>query len=321
MFSQLQDKRVLVTGGTGMIGFFVAEMLVNAGAIVTVASFDDVEAPVGAQKIKADLRNLDSCRKVTANQEIVFQVAGIKASARITKSRPASFLVPLLMMNTNLLEAARENGARRIIYTSSIGTYAAAELLREDQYFIGSDPMDTYPGWAKRMGELQVRSYVEEFKSPEFSIIKPSNVYGPRDSFDPDNAMVIGSLMGRCFRESGDIPVRGNGSAIRDLIFAEDVARGIVMSAISIPNQTFNLGAGFGVSIREVVEVLSEVTGRTFFFENNKEPEHAVRILDITFASSILGWKPTVDLRTGLEKTWKWLVDSGSLDEKRLSYF
>lgn len=304
-----------------MIGYFVAEILVKMGASVTVSSLDDLEAPQGTQKIKSDLRDFDTCKELTRNKDIVFQVAGIKASARITKSRPASFFVPLLMMNTNLLEAARIGGVERVIYTSSIGTYAAGNLLSEDSFVFGSEPMDTYPGWAKRMGELQLQSYLEEFKSPSFVIIKPSNVYGPRDNFDPKNAMVIGSLMGRCLREKGDIPVRGNGSAVRDLVYAEDVARGIVMSCFGEQNHTFNLGAGYGTSISDIVLELAQITGRNFYFENDPEPDYPVRILDNSKAKLLLDWRPETDLNTGLERTWKWLLETGSFDGRRHSYF
>src|ERR1041385_5533070 len=117
-----QGKRVLVTGGTGLIGRPLVEMLVAQGAIVTVASLDDPSrAPQGITFVRADLRELSNCLEICKGQEMVFQLAGVKGSPPMTAKRPASFFVPTITFSINMMEAARRSGAERFLFTSSVG--------------------------------------------------------------------------------------------------------------------------------------------------------------------------------------------------------
>ena len=125
------DRKVLITGGTGLIGREVGKILVEAGANVTVVSLDSLMPIDRVKYIHGDLTDLNFCLEVTKNIDFVFHLAGIKGSINVTKSRPASFFVPLLMFNTNVLEASRRNGVKKLVYTSSIGAYPAAEIFEE----------------------------------------------------------------------------------------------------------------------------------------------------------------------------------------------
>jgi len=106
---------VLVTGGTGLIGREVVRALIQLKANVFVVSLDRVEPIEGANYIFGDLTSLDFCLQVTKNMDYVFHLAGIKGSIDVTKSRPATFFVPLLMFNTNVLEASRRNGVKKLV--------------------------------------------------------------------------------------------------------------------------------------------------------------------------------------------------------------
>src|SRR3989344_414590 len=104
------------------------------------------------------------------------------------------------MMNTNMLEASRQNNIKKLVYTSSIGAYSPAETFKESDEELGNyrgDPMDLFPGWAKRMAELQILAYLKQYKIKSYSVVRPCNVYGPGDNFDPENAMVIPSLISK----------------------------------------------------------------------------------------------------------------------------
>ena len=110
--------------------------------------------------------------------------------------------------------------------------------------------MDMYPGWAKRMAELQIRAYKEQY-GLNWSIVRPSNVYGPGDNFDPNNAMVIPSLMMRIHRGENPLMVWGSGLSIRDFVFSRDVAEGIVLALYFGTRGDFvNLGSGKGVEYK-----------------------------------------------------------------------
>ena len=105
-------KTCIVTGGTGMIGRFVIERLLSYAAIVKCVSLDDIVLNSNVEYIKRDLADFNMCKEVTSGADCVFHIAGIKGSVEVTKSKPASFLVPLLQMNTNIIEASRQNNIK-----------------------------------------------------------------------------------------------------------------------------------------------------------------------------------------------------------------
>jgi GDP-L-fucose synthase len=318
----LSGANCLVTGGTGMIGREVVRILCDAGARVRSLSLDELQVDSRAEQIKADLADFGRVQELTKGMEYVFHVAGIKGSVEVTKSKPASFLVPLLMMNTNVLEAARLAGARKAVYTSTIGAYAAAEVFREEEYDEAEPPMDHYPGWAKRIAEMQIHTYRIQYGLENFAIVRPCNVYGPGDSFKPESAMVIPTLMARIARGERPVVVWGDGSAIRDFAFARDVAEGIVLALWHGTRDSFvNLGSGRGVSIRELVETLRSFIEFDYEFDPSKPAGYPRRVMDISRAQSWIGYAPSTSLRQGLEETWRWFQDHRDEHQARKSYF
>lgn len=316
-------KSVLVTGGSGMIGSFVVARLAEFDARVVSVSLDDLPPPAGVEAKKVDLREFSACLDLMRDIDVVFHVAGVKASIDITLSRPATFLTAILMMNTNVIEAARRSGVSRLAYTSSIGAYAPAEVFTEDSDTeFTAAPMDTYPGWAKRMAELQIQACRAEFGTDGFAVVRPCNVYGPRDNFDPDNAMVIPSLMARIATGESPFPVWGDGSAIRDFAYASDVADGIILAAYYGTGDSFvNLGSGTGVSVRQLVEILTEITGVPHQFDTDKPNGFPRRVMNIDKAISTLGYQPQVDLKSGLTETWEWYERHRGDSSNRHNYF
>lgn len=242
--SLFRDANVLVTGGTGMIGRCLVESLVSLGAKVRIASLDDPSrAHPGAVFRRADLTRIEECLEACAGMEFVFHLAGIKGSPLMTAKKPASFFVPTILFNTNMMEAARRSGVRRYLYTSTVGVYAPAEIFREDDVWktFPSDN-DKFAGWAKRMGELQAEAYRIEHGWNGVSIVRPANVYGRYDNFDPANAMVIPSLIRRALDGEDPFVVWGDGSPVRDFIHASDVAAGMQFVVEKCFLQPVNLG-------------------------------------------------------------------------------
>ena len=318
---EFDRKRCLVTGGTGLIGRQVVKILCDAGADVTIVSLDKVKVDDRAQYILADLTDFGVCKDVTANVGFVFHLAGVKGSIEVTKKKPASFLVPLLMFNTNVLEACRVNGVQKVVYTSSIGAYPSAEVFRESD---GSDgpPMDMFPGWAKRMAEMQIEAYRIQYGLENFSVVRPCNVYGPGDNFDPNNAMVIPSLMWRILNKEDPVIVWGDGSAVRDFAFSRDVAEGVILALHYCTKRRFvNLGSGTGYSIRELVETLQSFLDFNYEFDTSKPSGFPRRVMDISLAREMIRYNPTTSLLDGLQETWEWFVHNQDEYLKKKNYF
>lgn len=315
-----EGRNVLITGGTGLIGREVSRYLVRQKANVTTVSLDHVNPVSGSNHIVGDLTDLNFCLDITKEMDYVFHLAGIKGSIEVTKSKPASFLVPMLMFNTNVLEASRRNKIKKLVYTSSIGAYPAAELFIETMGESG-DPMDTYPGWAKRMAELQVRAYFEEY-GLEWSVVRPCNVYGPGDNFDPDNAMVIPSLMMRISEGENPLRVWGDGTAVRDFAFSRDVAFGTIQALMHGTRGSFvNLGSGVGYSIKELLETLQSVVPFNYEFDTSKSGGFPRRVMDIERAKKWLGYEPKTSLLEGLRETWTWFLSNKEEYLLKKNYF
>tara|TARA_B100000315_G_C14494409_1_gene549205 strand:- start:151 stop:1137 length:987 start_codon:yes stop_codon:yes gene_type:complete len=320
ILQNFHNKKVLVTGGTGMIGREVVKILCNVGSNVKVVSLDDIIVDKRAEHIKADLTDLSVCKKVTYGMNYIFHIAGIKGSIKVTKSKPASFFVPLLMFNTNILEASRMNGVEKLVYTSSIGAYSNAEVFIETENRDGL-PMDMYPGWAKRMAELQIKAYREQY-GLDWSVVRPCNVYGPGDNFDPDNAMVIPSLMMRIHKGEDPLLVWGDGSAIRDFAFSRDVAEGIILALCHGTRGDFvNLGSGEGITIKQLVETLHSFLGFNYEFDTTKSSGFPKRVMDISRAKIWINYNPSISLIDGLKETWRWFQDHQDEFLKRKNYF
>lgn len=314
--------RVLVTGGTGMIGREIVRLLCEADSHMQVVSLDRIQVHPAAAHVFGDLCDFEFCKAVTRDKEYVFHVAGIKGSIEVTKTKPASFFVPLLMMNTNVLEACRINRVGKVVYTSSIGAYPSAEVFREPEEPETEPPMDMFPGWAKRMAELQIQAYKIQYGLDNFAVVRPCNVYGPGDNFDPENAMVIPSLMARIYRKEDPVVIWGDGSGIRDFAYSEDVAKGMILALHHGTNsRCVNLGSGTGYSIRELVETLRSFLDFNYVFDATKPAGFPKRVMDISLAREMLGYNPVTSLREGLEKTWQWYVEHADEHLKKVNYF
>ncbi|MCR9204603.1 MAG: NAD-dependent epimerase/dehydratase family protein [Halobacteriovoraceae bacterium] len=308
-----ENKKVLVTGGTGMIGRPLVEMLTNQGAKVRIASLDDAsQAHPSSEFFKTDLRIYDNCREVCEGMDYVFHLAGIKGSPKITTTKPASFMVPMMLFNTNMMEGAFRAGVEKYLYTSSVGVYSPAEVFYEDDVWkTFPSENDRFSGWAKRMGELQAEAYKVEHGWKDITIVRPANVYGPFDNFHPETSMVIPALIKRVADGENPLTVWGDGTPIRDFVYTDDVARGILFAMDKGSGGTFNLGSGNGMSIKELVTTLQEITGSSLevFWDKEKPNGDKKRILDMSRIQS-LGFRNEVSLKDGLTKTLEWYKDN-----------
>ncbi|MEW6558265.1 MAG: NAD(P)-dependent oxidoreductase [Elusimicrobiota bacterium] len=314
-------KNVLVTGGTGLIGRQVVDILCNIGTNIKIVSLDKININPKVEHIYGDLTNFEFCKKITKDVNFVFHLAGIKGSIEIVEKKPASIFVTLLMMNTNVLEACRMNKVSKVVYTSTIGTYTSAEVFKESDYRIDSIPMEL-TSWSKRMAELQIHTYKLQYNLDNFAIVRPANVYGPGDNFDPKNAMVIPSLMYRIYSEEEPLVVWGNGSAVRDFVYSRDVAEGCILALYYGTKAGFvNLGSGQGTTIRELVETLHKFIDFNYKFDQSKPAGFPKRVMDISLAKKLIDYNPTTSLLDGLKETWNWFLNNQNEYLKKKNYF
>ncbi len=321
-----QGKKVLVTGGTGMIGVEVVKLLLKQGADVRVASLDDASR-VGpdVEFIRGNLMEWEFCQKITKGMDYVFHLAGIKGSVGIGNAKAASFFVPHLLMNTLMMEAAHKAGVSRYLFTSSIAVYHPVDVFVEDNAWDGPPhPSDKYAAWAKRMGELQGEAYQKEYGWDKIAIVRPANVYGPYDNFDSKTGMVIPSLIARVVLGENPLVVWGDGSAVRDFIFARDCAEGMLLALEHGANCTpINLGSGVGTSIRQAVDAVCSAfdVPPKVIWDITKPAGQPIRLMDMTRAREMIGFVPRTSIEDGVRETVEWYLENSELAAKRYNVF
>ena len=320
-----KNKRVLVIGGTGMIGRELVLMLLKLGAFVRVASLDDPSrAPQGVEFIKADLTESTSCNKVCDGMEYVFNLAGVKGSPLVCQTNPVEFFDNTILFSLNILKAAYRAKVQRFLFTSSIGVYAPSEIFREDDVWkTFPSRNDWFAGWAKRMGELQVEAYKIQYDWKDIAIVRPANVYGNYDNFSPNDAMVIPSLIRRAVDGENPLVVWGDGTPVRDFIHARDVAKGMLLVMEKMPEKPVNLGSGIGVTIKEIAEnVCKYVHGdeKALVWDATKPSGDKKRLMDTSYAQS-LGFAPEISIEDGIKETIAWYKAHKDIVNKRYNVF
>jgi GDP-L-fucose synthase len=320
-----QSKKILVTGGTGMIGRQLVPLLIEAGAEVRVAALDDPSLSDSRTEYRrGDLTDRSFCDEIVAGQDMVFHLAGIKGAAGLSARKPASFFVPLILMNTQMMAAAHTAGVERYLYTSSIAVYEPKAVFVEDEAWDGPPhPSDLFPSWAKRMGELQAEAYKIEHGWDKIAIVRPANVYGPGDDFSP-NGMVIPSLIRRVVEGESPLVVWGDGSTVRDFIFSRDVARGMMLAIEKGADCTpMNLGSGDGVAIRDLVAALRNILDDPpeVVWDTDKPTGEPIRLMDLTRAREKIGFQPQTSLEEGVKETFEWYLENGGGADTRFSAF
>jgi len=317
-------KRVLVTGGTGLIGRPLVEGLLEKGANVRIASLDPASrAHQDVEFHQVDLTERQNCRDVCKGMNYVFNLVGVKSTPKMSLEKPASYLVPTLLFNTNMMEAAREEGVENYMFTSTIGVYAPAPVFYEDDVWkTFPSEKDRFPGWAKRIGELQAEAYRIQYGWEGISIVRPANVYGPHDNFCSENSMVVPSLIKRAVDGENPMVVWGDGSAVRDFIHARDVADGMMRVMESGYTEPVNIGSGNGYSISALVDaILPNLKKRPQVeWDTTKPTGDKMRVMDNSRMRS-LGWEPRISLEEGVREVMGWYSRNRGDAGKRYDVF
>jgi len=318
----LSTKRVLVAGGTGTIGSQLVPKLIKNGNDVTVVSMDSLDYAKqvlgpSVRFFQLDLTDIDNCLRVTKGFDHVYNLVGIKGSVGIGETKVASYFVPMLRFQTNLMDAAFQNEVARYMFVSSICIYPQADVHFEDNAWNGMPKQnDRIPGIAKRVGELQGEAYLKEHGWDAVRIIRPSNVFGPYDDFNPETAQVIPALIYRMLEGENPVKVWGDGTAVRDFVFSEELAEWMIIAMDKLPACTpINLGSGVGYTIKEIAETISKNTPLRpkIEWDKSKPSGDPVRLMNIEKAEKLIDYKPKTSIDKGIKKTISWYSNNKDL--------
>ena len=295
-------ERVLVTGAAGVIGTAVGNLLRSQGRDVVSVSSQD-----------ADLRQFSDARRLiddvapTAIIHLAAKVHGLMGNVGVQ----GEMFLDNLQINSNLIEVARLAGVSKVVGMGSVSIYSdTVELpMRESDVWSGPPhASESGYGHAKRAMLAQLEAYEDQY-GIEFAFAVSTNLFGPHDRFDEFKGHVIPSLISKFHRaqSAGDsVTVWGSGRATRDFLFSVDAAAALVRM-LDAGNGVYNLASGNDVTIRELIDTLTEVTGFTGAVEwdPSKPDGQAARAYDITRIAA-LGWAPQYPLADALAETYSW---------------
>ena len=307
-----QDKRVMVTGGTGFLGSFVVDKLTARGAaeIVTPRSVDyDLTQLEAIKQLFRDTAHKG--RPVDMIIHLAARVGGIGAN----RENPATFFYDNLMMGAQLMH---ESHLRRVPKFVAIGTvcaypkYAPIPFREEDLWNGYPEETNAPYGLAKKMMLVQSQTYRQQYGFNSIYLL-PVNLYGPRDNFDLETGHVIPALIRKCLeaKARGDdhIMAWGDGSPTREFLYVADAAEGILLAAERYnESQPVNLGSAFEISIKELLQTIAQVTGFTgeIRWDTSKPNGQPRRKLDTSRARELFGFVAERPFAEGLRETVDW---------------
>lgn len=300
-----KHKKVLVTGGSGFLGSHLVNLLKELDP-------KEVFAPGSFQY---DLRNLDACKEVVADKDIIIHLAGIVGGIGFNLTNPATMFYDNLIMGIQLIEQARLAGVKKFVVIGTICAYPKFTPIpfKEEDLWNGYPEGTNAPyGLAKKMLLVQTQAYRKQYNFNAIYLL-PVNLYGPGDNFDLQSAHVIPSLIRKVdnalVQGENQITVWGTGRPTREFLYVEDAAKGILLAtqAYDKPDPV-NLGSGMEVSIRELAEKICGIMGfrGEIVFDSSKPDGQPRRRLDVTKAKREFGFSATTSFDKGLKKILEW---------------
>lgn len=318
-----KDKRVIVTGGAGFLGSYVVNRLREwqIGEVVVPRSSE------------YDLRNIDAVRQLlhdTSNSgrgavDMVIHLAANVGGIGANRERPAEFFYDNLMMGVQLIHECWLAGVQKFVATGTICAYPkfAPIPFKESSLWDGYPEETNAPyGLAKKMMLVQSQTYREQYRFNSIFLL-PVNLYGPRDNFDIHSSHVIPALIRKCVEAkacgNNKIIAWGDGSPTREFLYVEDCAEGILLAAERYnESMPVNLGSSFEISIRDLMELIAQVTGYEgeIVWDTSKPNGQPRRKLDVERAREAFGFESKTKFEEGLSQTVKWYEEHVNLQKQ-----
>ena|ERR1700682_1050648 len=302
-----QGRRVTVTGGKGFLGRRVVSLVKESGA-GEVFAFGSAEY---------DLTRQDQVAKMYSDQrpDVVLHLAARVGGIGANRDNPGRFFYENAIMGVELMEQARRTGVEKFVQVGTVCAYPKFTPVpfSEDNLWDGYPEETNAPyGVAKKALLVQAQAYREQYGFNAIYLL-PANLYGPGDNFDLHSSHVIPALIRKCIEardsHADSVTVWGTGTATREFLYVDDAARGIVIaSELYNKPEPVNLGATGEVSIRELAELIAELTGfeGVLTWDTSMPDGQPRRKLDVERARQEFGFTAQVDLREGLRRTIDW---------------
>ncbi len=303
----LQDQKILVTGGAGFLGKQVVDQLCQAGA-----TKNNISIP---RSRELNLCQWSNCQQAVQGQDIVIHLAAHVGGIGLNRDKPAELFYDNLMMGTQLIHAAYQEGVEKFVCVGTICAYPKFTPVpfQEDDLWNGYPEETNAPyGIAKKALLVQLEAYRQQYGFNGIFLL-PVNLYGPEDNFDPQSSHVIPALIRKVYeaqqRGEKELPVWGDGSPTREFLYSTDAARGIVLATQKY-NETapVNLGTNQEITIKDLVETICELMEfeGEIIWQRDKPNGQPRRCLDTQRAKDKFGFVAETEFRQGLKNIIDW---------------
>jgi len=306
----LSKKRITVTGGKGFLGTHLIRKLREERKCQNVFIADLLEY---------DLRVLEDIKRMYEKQrpDIVIHLAAVVGGIGANRENPGRFFYDNAIMGIQLMHEAYLRNVEKFVALGTICCYPKfTEVPFKEEYLWDGYPEETNApyGLAKKMLLVQSQAYRQQYRFNSIFLM-PVNLYGPGDNFDPKSSHVIPALIKKCkeAKENGDdhIVVWGTGNASREFLYVEDAAEAIILATEKYnKHDPVNIGAGFEIKIKDLVELIAKLTGfkGKIVWDITKPDGQPRRMLDTSRAKEEFGFKAKIDFDDGLKKTIEWYI-------------
>jgi GDP-L-fucose synthase len=299
------DRKIYIAGHRGLAGSAIWRDLSGKGHANLI----------GWSSSELDLRDAKATMNAICQEkpDVIIMAAARVGGIVANSTHPVEFLNENIRIQTNVFEAAHAAQVPRLLFLGSSCIYPkySEQPIKESALLTGQlEESNNAYAIAKIAGVLQVQSYRKQYGHKWISVM-PTNLYGPGDNYNPDSSHVLAALVRRFSEAVRDganrVVVWGSGSPRREFLHSSDLARGVEFLLQNYDDlEPINLGAGMDISIRELAELIAEITGfqGEIIWDESKPDGTPRKLLDVSKIKN-LGWEPLVDLREGLEKTCK----------------
>lgn len=311
------SSRIFISGHRGLVGSAIERRLRLEG-------FRDV---IVRARSELDLRDQAAVDDFFAAEQpdYVFHAAGVVGGIHANNSRPADFIADNLQIAVNVVDAAWRNGVTKLLFLGSSCIYPkhAPQPLKEESLLTGPlEPTNEWYAMAKLAGLKMCQAYRRQFGFDAITLL-PTNLYGPGDNFDLESAHVLPALLRKIdeahAKGAESVVIWGSGTPRREFMYVDDLADACLFAMRRYDGeQPLNVGWGADLTIRELAAAVARVVGfeGRFEFDGSKPDGTPRKVLD-TSRLSELGWHPSVNLASGLERTYEWYRLSAARGHER----
>ena len=308
-----EGKKVAVTGGAGFLGSYVVKKLEENGC-------RSIFVP---RNRNYDLVHYEACKRVyeDSNPDIVIHLAARVGGIGANRANPGKFFYENLMMGVQMMDLGRQAGIEKFVAIGTICAYPKFTPVpfKEENLWDGYPEETNAPyGLAKKMLLVQAQAYRQQYGFNAIYLL-PVNLYGPGDNFDPQSSHVIPALIKKYVdamaNHDREVTVWGTGIPTREFLYVEDAAEGILLASEKYnKSDPVNLGAGFEISIKDLVALIAELTGfkGRIIWDKAMPDGQPKRMLDVSRAEKEFGFRAKTNFEEGLKKTIDWYIQTKS---------